>query len=280
MPKVPKFYFLIVILFFVFNGQKIYAAETLHPIKTPENKFSVRGIIELDEDIYSGDLLLYGEFAPSVFKKRFSIYGESSFRFLSYSYDYEWFRYLHNYANLHVNGFNESYLGFKFKILSFLGLNFNWRFPPGEGSQKNRFSRFHIEPFAFYKFSKDLFLGTSVMYDSFLEKENFNPGDEFGFKWSFIWRFFWNDSLKTGFEWTETLLYKQRLFNSENKNLLKPYQNMHDKYAGIKVSTNLTRYFRLFSQIFGLGLDYEIHRGTLFGFEDGHKLGFVLNYKY
>ena len=156
-------------------GVAAHATEILHPILPPTSKASVQGIVELDEDVYSGDMTVSLEYAPF---SRFSIYADGAFRFLSYSYEYSTEGYIHNYCNLHVNGFNETYVGAKGMILPYLGLNVGWQFPPGEGSQKNRFHRLNVEPFGLLQFSRQLTLGTAIRYNTFLEDKNFKPGDE------------------------------------------------------------------------------------------------------
>ena len=104
-----------------------WGAELLRPVETPATRIQVLGVAELDDDVYSGDMAVSLEYAPI---RAFSIYTDFSYRFLSYSYEYSTEGYIHNYCNLHVNGFNESYVGAKFFFLPNFGLNFNWRTPP------------------------------------------------------------------------------------------------------------------------------------------------------
>ena len=172
-----------------------------------------------------------------------------------------------------MNGFNETYVGAKGIIFPYLGLNLGWRFPPGEGSQKNRFHRLNIEPFSLLQVSKKLTVGTAFRYNAFLEDKNFKPGDEVGFKASLIWKPGWNDSLKKGWEISEVFLYQVRIEESENRNLDKPYRGMKDKYRGMKMKFDAMRYFNIAGFSTGFGLNYEIHEGTLFGFETGHRVG-------
>ena len=193
-----------------------FATEPLHPISLPTSSLSIQGSVELDEDVYSGDMEVSAEYA---FHPRLSLYVDGAFRFLSYSYEYSTEGYIHNYCNLHVNGFNETYVGAKGMILPYLGLNVGWQFPPGEGSQKNRFHRLNVEPFGLLQFSRQLTLGTAIRYNTFLEDKNFKPGDEIGIKASFVWKPGWNDSLKTGWEFSEIFLYQARIEESENRNL-------------------------------------------------------------
>lgn len=250
------------------------ATEPLHPISLPTSSLSIQGTVELDEDVYSGDMEVSTEYA---FHPRLSLYVDGAFRFLSYSYEYSTEGYIHNYCNLHVNGFNETYVGAKGMILPYLGLNVSWQFPPGEGSPKNRFHRLNVEPFGLLQFSRQLTLGTAIRYNTFLEDKNFKPGDEIGIKASFVWKPGWNDSLKTGWEFSEIFLYQARIEESENRNLDKRYRGMKDKYQGIKMKFEAMCYFNILGLSVGLGLNYEIHEGTLFGFETGHRVGIEIN---
>ena len=253
-----------------------FATEPLHPISLPTSSLSIQGTVELDEDVYSGDMEVSAEYA---FHPRLSLYVDGAFRFLSYSYEYSTEGYIHNYCNLHVNGFNETYVGAKGMILPYLGLNVGWQFPPGEGSPKNRFYRLNVEPFGLLQFSRQLTLGTAIRYNMFLEEKNFKPGDEIGIKASFVWKPGWNDSLKTGWEFSEVFLYQARIEESENRNLDSRYRGMKDKYQGIKMKFEAIRYFNIAGFSTGFGLNYEIHDGTLFGFETGHRVGIKMQVK-
>ena len=250
-----------------------FATESLHPISLPTSLFSVQGTVELDEDIYSGDLEISAEYAVHP---RLSLYVDGTFRFLSYSYEFSTEGYIHNYCNLHVNGFNETYVGAKGMMLPYLGLNVGWQFPPGEGSQKNRFHRLNVEPFSLLQVSRRLTLGTAVRYNMFLEDKNYKPGDEIGIKASFVWKPGWNDEKRTGWMLSETFLYQTRIKDSENRNLAKKYRKMDDKYNGYKIKFDAVRYLSAYGLPFGFGINYEIHDGTLFGFETGHRIGLYL----
>ena len=252
------------------------ATEPLHPISLPTSSLSIQGTVELDEDVYSGDMEVSAEYAVHP---RLSLYVDGAFRFLSYSYEYSTEGYIHNYCNLHVNGFNETYVGAKGMILPYLGLNVGRQFPPGEGSPKNRFHRLNVEPFGLLQFSRQLTLGTAIRYNTFLEDKNFKPGDEIGIKASFVWKPGWNDSLKTGWEFSEIFLYQARIEESENRNLDSRYRGMKDKYQGIKMKFEAMRYFNIAGFSTGFGLNYEIHDGTLFGFETGHRVGIKMQVK-
>jgi hypothetical protein len=94
-----------------------------------------------------------------------------------------------------------------------------------------------------------------------------------------MWRPRWNDSLNTGWVLSETFLYQARIEESENRNLAKKYRGMQDKYRGMKMKFDAMRYFNIFSLSIGFGLNYEIHEGTLFGFETGHRVGIEMRVK-
>lgn len=253
-----------------FGATALWASEFVRPVSTPETSFSFYGIAELDDDVYSADLVAVAEFAVQDW---LSLYADGSFRMLSYSYEYSMEGYVHNYANLHVNGFNETYVGAKAMIYDGLGLNVGWRFPPGEGSRRNRFHRLKVEPFAVYNVSKNLVLGSAMLYNTFLEEDDYQPGDEVGVKLSLVWKPFWKEGERKGWEIVETFLFQSRFEHSENLHLKKPYRQMDDQYSGMKLTMDLSRYFELYTFGAGVGLRYELQRGTLFGFETGHRLG-------
>lgn len=250
------------------------ATEVLHPVLPPATNINIEATFELNDDVYSLDSKVSAEFSPV---QRFSLYIDASFRFLSYSYEYSTEGYIHNYCNLHVNGFNETYLGLRSLVYKNIGVDVSWRLPPGEGSQLQRFHRLSFEPFTYLQISHALTVGTSFRYNKFLEDKNYEPGDEVGFKASFVWKLGWDDSLKTGWKFSETFLYGARIKDSENKNLDKPYRKMDDRYRGFKMRFDAMRSFNLLGLPIGIGIDYEIHKGHLFGFETGHRIGAYLN---
>ena len=120
-----------------------------------------------------------------------------------------------------------------------------------------------------------LLIGTALRYNKFLEDKNFEPGDEIGFKASLLWKFWWSDSEQTGWKLSEVLLYQARFQESENHNLAKNCRKMDDKYKGLKIAFALARDFRLFGTPLELGINYTINKGTLFGFETGHRVGIM-----
>ncbi len=252
------------------------ATETLHPVLPPSTNANIEETEELDDDIYSFDSRISVEIAPT---ERFSLYADVSYRFMSYSYEYSTEGYVHNYCNLHVNGFNETYIGIRSIVFKHLGIDLSWRFPPGEGSQLQRFHRMNIEPFTYLQFSKSLILGTSIRYNRFLDDKNYKPGDEIGIKASFVWKFKWNEESNTGWMFSETALFQARFSDSRNLNLEEPYRDMNDTYKGFKFKFDISRSFSILGIPLGFGIDYEIHKGTLFGFETGHRIGAYIKYR-
>ena len=219
---------------------KAYGTEGLMPLHFPTTVLTVEESEELDDDVYSNDLTASAEYAITDW---FSLYGSTSFRTLVYR----------NF-----------------------GIDAGWRFPPGEGSQKERFHRLNAEPFMLFPATPHLLLGTALRYNTFLEDKNYKPGDEIGFKASFLWKFWWSDAEKTGWKFSEVLLYQARIQESENHNLAKNCRKMDDKYKGMKIAFALARDFRLFGAPLELGINYTINKGTLFGFETGHRVGIYL----
>jgi len=248
------------------------ATEVLHPIVPSSTWISAEGAFDLDDDVYSADLNVSAEFSRTLGKGTASLYIDGAFRFLSYSYEYSTEGYLHNYCNLHVNGFNETYLGIKYMQKGF-GLNLGWRFPPGEGSQLNKFHRLNIEPFYTYSLSDKLILGFAGRYNYLLEESEYKPGDEIGIKASLSWKFLWNTDENTGWVFSEVILYQKRIRESENLHLSKAYRKMDDAYQGMKIRFDIAHVFGFAPIPTSIGLNYEVHQGTLFGFEAGHRIG-------
>lgn len=250
----------------------VHARESVLPVRGPESYALLGGIVELLDDVYSIDMELRGEFAPC---NCFSVYGDFSYRFSSYEYDVDPGRIeqRHELLNLQVNGFNESYLGFKIAPYSFWGVEVNWRLPPGEGSQVNRFHRLGVEPFGLYPFSKDLLIGVAASYYVFLESENYQPGDELGLKGSMQWRLAWDYNRSSGWLLDYVFLYRWRVQESRNLKLAKSCQKMDDLDRGFRLRVDAGRYFAIAQHSLGVALFYEMNRGNLFGFETGHSVG-------
>lgn len=255
------------ILFFAVHGS---ARESVFPVQIPSNNIVLGGIAEMLDDVYSIDMNVYGEYAPC---ECFSFYGSLSYRFLSEEFDWKLSGQNHEVVDLQVNGFNETYLGMKLMPYPFFGVDVSWRLPPGEGSQVNRFHRLGISPMGVYAFSRGLTLGAAAEYLTFLEDDNFQPGDEIGLKGSLNWRLAWNHELRKGWQVDYVFLYRWRIQESKNLNMDKDYQDMDDLYRGFRMRVDMARYFAVFSRSLGVALFYEMNRGYLFGFETGHTLG-------
>lgn len=246
------------------------ARESISVVRGPESFVSIGGMAELRDDVYSADLNVSGEYAPC---NCFSVYGDFSYRFVSYEFDTMLHDQIHELVNLRVNGFNESYVGMKFMPYSFLGVDVSWRLPPGEGSQVNRFHRLGVAPMGVFRFSKRLVLGGAVEYFTFLEKQSLQPGDELGLKYSLSWKFAWDFDEPSGWMLDYVFLYRWRLQESENLGMDKPYQKMDDLYRGLKMRVDVGRYWAISRMPLGVSLFYELNRGELFGFETGHVVG-------
>lgn len=266
--KFPFLWLFVSCLIFSFNLS--FARETISPVGLQKSQVVLGALAELRDDVYSADMNVAGEFAPC---DCFSVYGNTSFRFVSYEFDTMLHDQIHELQNLHVNGFNETYLGMKFMPYSFFGVDVSWRFPPGEGSRVNRFHRLGIEPMGLYDFSRRLKLGVAVAYYTFLESDDFQPGDEMGLKGSMVWSL-------SRWELSHVFVYRWRLQESENLHMEKPYQKMDDLYRGFRMRTDVGRNFAIGKNDLGIFLFYEMNRGNLFGAETGHTMGLYGKFKF
>lgn len=248
----------------------VFAREPVNVIRVPQTYISLGGSGELRDDIYGADVNLAGGFAPC---DCFEVYGDFSYRIFSFEYNTMFHDQIHEMLDLQVNGFNESYLGMKFMPYPFFGVDVSWRLPPGEGSQTNRFHRLGVEPFYVHDFSRGLQLGAAAGYFTFLESDDFLPGDELGLKGSMEWRLAWDYEKRSGWQFDYVFLYRWRLLESENLCLDKPYQKMNDQFRGFRMRADAARYISISSHSLGIALFYEMNRGYLFGFETGHSLG-------
>lgn len=247
-----------------------FSREVLRPLHSPYNFAEIGILAELRDDVYSGDLNFSAEFAPC---NCLALYGDVSYRLISYEFDTMLHDQIHEMVNLQVNGFNESYVGMKLMPYPYVGLDVSWRFPPGEGSRVNRFNRLGIAPFGIYNFSRGMQLGVAAGYYTFLEDQNFQPGDEFELRGSIDWRLAWDYSAYKGWLVDYVFLYRWRLQESRNLNMDRPYQKMNDDYRGFRMRVDMGRYFSVVHRSLGIVLFYEMNRGNLFGFETGHTLG-------
>lgn len=250
-----------------------FATEPLRPSTLPQTSLFASALGELRDDVYSADIRWNVEIAPC---KCFSVYTDLSYRFVSYEWDTMWHDQRSDPLNLHVNGMNETFIGAKIFPVDYFGIIVNWRFKPGDGSQVERYNRLGVEPVILFPFSRGLLLGLSSQYYTFVERENFQPGDEIGLKASFVWNLLWDYKARTGWRVEYAYLYRWRNAESRNLNMQKPYQKMDDAYSGIRMRAALSRYFGWFSFPLGVGVATEMNRGELFGFETGHTLEIFL----
>lgn len=239
----------------------VFSAEALHPVDSPRHSAKVGMDVLLNDDVYSLDVGFSGEWA---FCNCFSIYGDVSYRTVSYEFETMWHDQIHEKVNLQVNGFSSAIVGFKYFPVAFAGFGAHFRTPPGDGDQSDH-SRLGFEGLGLWNFSKNLKLGASLEYLHYLEDEDFAWGDELGAKLSLIWKI-------ASWEMENVFLFRHRLNESLNLSLDKDYQKMDDQYGGFKWRLSVTKYWNVQKIPLGLGAAYEMNRGTLFGFETGHRV--------
>lgn len=261
----------------LFLPLSLFARETVLPVRGPESFALLGTLAELRDDVYSADVNLAGEYAPC---KCFSIYGDFAYRLISYEWNTMAHDQINEMVNLQVNGLNESYLGMKFMPFPFAGAEANWTIPPREGSQVNRFHRLGLSLFGLYDFSRNMTWGAVAEYLTFLEKQNFQSGDQLGLKGSVSWKLLWNHKAYSGWKFDYVFLYRWRVQESENGNLEKAYRKMDDLYRGFKMRVDAARYFSVAGNSLGLSLFYEMNRGNLFGMETGHTLGLYTKFRF
>lgn len=257
-------------LLFALLPLSLFARETVSPVRAPESFVLLGTLAELRDDVYSGDISMAGEYAPC---NCFSVYGDFAYRLVSYEWNTMAHDQIHEMVNLQVNGLNESYLGAKMMPFPFAGVDVSWRLPPREGSRVNRFHRLGVSPFGLYHFSRNMTLGAAAEYYTFLEKQDFQPGDELGLKGSISWKLLWDRDDYSGWRFDYVFLYRWRIQESENLHMEKPYRKMDDLYRGFRMRVDAARYFSVFKHSLGAALFYEMNRGHLFGMETGHTLG-------
>ena len=247
-----------------------HARESVLPVRAPQSYALFGGIAELRDDVYSADLNVAGEYAPC---HCFSVYGDFGYRLVSYQWETHLHDQIHEALNLKINGLNESYLGMKMAPLSFAGVDVNWKLPPREGSQVNRFYRLGFSPFGLYDFSKNMTLGAAVEYFTYFEERRFQQGDELGAKASISWKPLWVRTDNSGWMFDYVFLYRWRIQESENLKMDEGYRKMDDLYRGFKMRVDGARYFSVYKKSLGVAFFYEMSRGHLFGMETGHALG-------
>lgn len=246
----------------------IMATEALRPLTFPQTSITTGALAELRDDIYSADVGWNIELAPHPL---FSIYTDMSYRLISYQWDIMLHDQIHEMVNLQTNGLNESFAGIKVFPLKNFGIITNWRFKPGEGGRTERFERLGIEPTALYHFSKDMLLGLSPQYYTFLKSDHYKPGDEIGIKSSFIWNLWRSKRNRSEWRLDYVFLYRWRIEQSQNFSKAKDFQKMKDLYRGFRMRADIVRFFDITGHILGIGAAYEMNRGNLFGQETGHR---------
>lgn len=254
-------------------GGILFAADVLRPVSAPRSSVTLGAVAELRDDVYSLDARLSAEVALC---KRLSVFSDISYRFFSYYWETELHDQLHEIVDLRVNGLNESYLGFKFFPVELFGVSANFRFAPGDGSRDDRFRRLAVEPMAVYPFSEYLEIGASVGYYAFFEKDRFEPGDEIGGEFSLRWKPFYSLRTHRGLELSYVFLIRRRVEESRNLRMQEAYQKMDDAYSGFRMRVEVA--YAMKSVPLGYGLGYEMNRGTLFGFETGHRVEFFFRH--
>lgn len=237
----------------------VCALEQVLPVTSPHSAVSLGAVASLYDDVYSGDVNLSGE---AALNPRLSVWGATSYRFISYQYELMLHDQLHEYVNLRVSGLNAMHIGFKYFPLEFFGFGSSWRFRSHGGDIKEHYDRLGASLMGLYPVSPRLLLGASFDAFTYFERLDYQPGKELGGRLSFVWK-------PAKWEISEVLMYRHRINESQNLTMDEPYEGMDDEYSGIKahiaVSRSLCEAFP-----FSIGIAYEMSKGTLFGFETGH----------
>lgn len=237
----------------------VCALEQVLPVTPPHSAISLGAVASLNDDVYSGDFNLSGEVALNP---RLSVWGTTSYRFISYQYELMMHDQLHEYVNLRVSGLNATHIGFKYFPLEFFGFGSSWRFRSHSGDIKEHYDRLDASLMGLYPVSPRLRLGASFDTFTYFERLEYQPGKELGGRLSFVWK-------PAKWEVSEVLMYRHRMDESRNLTMDGPYQGMDDEYSGIKARIAVSRALcEAFP--FSIGFAYEMSKGTLFGFETGH----------
>lgn len=236
------------------------ALEPVAPVTPPHSAVSLGAVASLYDDVYSGDANLSGE---AALNPRLSVWGATSYRFISYQYELMMHDQLHEYVNLRVSGLNATHIGFKYFPLEFFGFGSSWRFRSHGGDIKEHYDRLGASLMGLYPVSPKLRLGAALDAFTYFERLEYQPGKELGGRLSFVWK-------PAKWEVSEVLMYRRRMDESRNLRMDGPYRGMDDEYSGIKARIAVSRVF--WSDVFPLsiGAAYEMSKGTLFGFETGH----------
>lgn len=241
----------------------VCALEQVLPVTPPHSAVSLGAVASLNDDVYSGDFNLSGE---AALNPRLSVWGEASYRFISYQYEVMPHDQLHEYVNLRVSGLNSVFAGFKYFPLEFLGFGSSWRFHSHGGDIKEHYDRLGASLMGLYPVSPRLLLGASFDAFTYFERLDYQPGKELGGRLSFVWK-------PAKWEISEVLMYRHRINESRNLTMDGPYEGMDDEYSGIKARIAVSRALcEAFP--FSIGIAYEMSKGTLFSFETGHFMEF------
>lgn len=243
-----------------------FATEILKPVSRPSSEILIGGIADLRDDVYSGDGRFAAEISPI---KYFSIFTDVTYRLVSYEFDTMLHDQIHELIDLRVNGLNATTVGTKVFPLENYGLTFAYRFPSRDGDRRERFPRISAELQSVYDFSRRMQFGYALEFLTYGERTNFQPGNEIGSRFSCLWNL-------SNWEFTYAFLFRHRVEQSLNYNLDKPYRKMDDEYSGYRMHMGVGRNIALGTLVLKPGIAYEITRGTLFGFETGHRVELLL----
>ncbi len=236
------------------------ALEPVAPVTPPHSAVSLGAVASLYDDVYSGDVNLSGE---AALNPRLSVWGATSYRFISYQYELMMHDQLHEYVNLRVSGLNATHIGFKYFPLEFFGFGSSWRFRSHGGDIKEHYDRLGASLMGLYPVSPKLRLGAALDAFTYFERLEYQPGKELGAQLSFVWK-------PAKWEVSEVLMYRRRMDKSRNLRMDGPYRGMDDEYSGIKARIAVSRVFWSEAFPLSIGAAYEMSKGTLFGFETGH----------
>lgn len=242
------------------------AAEFLRPVSLPQNEIRLGAIADLQDDIYSADGHLFAELA---LRNRVGIFLDGSYRFVSCEFNTKLHQQIHEIMFRDVNGLNSSLIGLEIFPFIHYGFAFAYTIPATNGETQERFPQMLFDLQAVFPFSRRMSFGYAFEYLTYQERTNYQPGDELGAKASLEWNL-------GGLYFSYVFLYRHRIEQSLNYNLAKPYQKMKDAYQGIRMLAELSWPHRLKLVTVDPGVSYQITKGTLFGFETGHRMEFFL----
>ena len=242
------------------------ALEIVNPVFYPQSTVVLGYSLNLDDDVYSGDVVGSVEWAVTP---RWSLLLASSYRTVSYLYEISDFEQVHEYMDLETEGFNRSYVGFKYAFSKYAGFESVFRSRAFGGDTKELYNGLKSSLLLFIPFSQRVFVGGSLEWTKFFERHNFEPGRELGGKLSLVWQ-------PGRWRIEDVILFRTRYEDSRNLNLNEYYQKQKDQYNGVKVRFAVERKFISDQNPLSLGLGYQLNRGHLFGRETGHLMDLYL----